>query len=114
MGSLSIGEFMNLTNALSEVKEDDDAASQSTTVLMLQRFAKSIISWNLEDEEGIPVPATLAGVQSQELGFITQILNAWMEAMAAVDPKSQPSANGTGTFPEVSLPMETLSASLPN
>lgn len=117
MGSMSIGQmldFQKVVNALQPGEKKDEAVQQKMVELTLERFAKSIISWNLEDEEGMPIPATLAGVQTQELDFIMPIITAWQEAIAGVDPKSQPSANGSGNFPEVSLPMETLSASLPN
>lgn len=110
MGSLSIGEFMDLT---SMVQADPKEGAASTNRL-LGKFSRSIVSWNLEDDDGRPVPATLEGVQTQELGFIMQVVMAWMDAIAAVDPTSRAGANGGGTFPEVSLPMEPLSPSLPN
>jgi hypothetical protein len=113
MGSLSIAEFMELTEASTAAQAAGDTAGNAVTGL-LEKFAGSIVSWNLEDEDGSPVPATFDGVKAQELGFVMSVVMAWMDAVAAVDPTSRASANGTGTFPEVSLPMEPLSLSLPN
>lgn len=111
MGSLSIGEFTELTSSISGGATAETADGVTG---LLEKFAGSIESWNLEDEEGQPVPATFDGVKTQELGFIMLIVTAWMDAIAGVDPTSRAYANGNGTFPEVSLPMEPLSASRPN
>jgi hypothetical protein len=105
MGSLSIGEFTDLTGMV-----DGQQSAEGVTAL-LEKFAGSIDSWNLEDEKGTPVPATFDGVKTQDLDFIMAIVVAWMDAIAGVDPTLRASANGTGTFPEVSLPMEPLSSS---
>lgn len=107
MGSLSIGQFLDLQAASAAAADDT-----SGVAALLAKFAAKIISWNLEDDGGEPVPATFDGVKGQELDFILAIISAWMDAMAGVDPTSPASANGTGTFPEVSLPMEPLSPSL--
>src|SRR5690606_18443831 len=82
---------------------------------ILVMFSKSLVSWNLEneDDEGnrVPVPATYEGVQEQDLDFVITIIGAWVEAMAGVSaplPKRSPSGV---TFPEGSLPMDVLSPS---
>lgn len=114
MGSLTISEFTKLTGAFAGVTADKPEDGVDGVGPLLETFAGKIISWNLEDDDGKPVPATLAGVQEQEMDFIMPVITAWMDAIASV-PKAPPApANGTGTFPEVSLPMEPLSVSLPN
>lgn len=76
-------------------------------------FASRLVSWNLEDDDGAPVPATREGVGGQDVEFILAIVMAWMEAVAAVDT---PLPNGSRTMPptEASIPMEPLAASQPN
>ncbi len=81
---------------------------------LFTRFASSLKAWNLDDEHGRPVEADVAGVRSQELDFILEITMAWMDAIASVDPTSPKPANGSGTFPEGSMPMEPLSPSQPS
>jgi len=112
MGSLSIGEFTELTDAFTAAQAGQGAAEGVTG--LLEKFAASIDSWNLEDEKGEPVPTTFDGVKTQDMDFIMQVVVAWMDAIAGVDPTSRASANGGGILPEVSLPMEKLSVSLPN
>ena len=79
---------------------------------LFTRFAKSLKSWNLDDDDGEPVPETEAGVRSQDLDFILEITLAWMDAIASVDiPLPQP-ANGHVSSPESSLQLASLSSSL--
>jgi hypothetical protein len=75
-------------------------------------FAQVLESWNLEEPEGVPVPATLDGLKSQELPFVTQIILAWMETVAGVAPPLVQPSDGGGLSLEESLPMEVLSPSL--
>ena len=45
-------------------------------------FAYALESWNVEDDDGQPVPADLDGLLSQDTGFITAVIKAWVAAMA--------------------------------
>jgi hypothetical protein len=74
--------------------------------------AKLLVEWNVEDDEGKPVPATLEGVCSQDGTMIMAIINALQAAVSGVpDPLPQSSPSG-GPSPEVSaIPMEPLSLS---
>ena len=77
----------------------------------LQLFAGKLVSWNLEEPEGVPVPTTLDGVKTQELDFIMQVIDAWMRAVMGIAAPLGPPSNSGGTSLEASLPMEPLSAS---
>lgn len=77
-------------------------------------FAEYLVSWNLEDDDGLPVPATVEGLQAQDLPFVMEILEGWLDTVADVDaPLGQPSSSGRPPL-EGSLPMEPLSPSLPS
>ena len=122
MAGLSIDGFMALSRQAASMQGLDmaklkgpelDAAMDQVDGLFT-RFAGSLKSWNLDGDDGQPVPVTMGGVRTQDLDFILEIITAWMDAIASVDiPLPQP-ANGSGTFPEGSLPMEPLSPSLPS
>lgn len=76
---------------------------------LYRAFAQVLVSWNLEEPEGVAVPATLNGLLSQDLPFVQAIVLAWMDAIAGVAaPLPTPSAGGD-RFLEESLPMEVLS-----
>ena len=120
MGGLSIDGFMSLARQAAGMQGLDLAAMKGPELEqalesvdgLFTRFAKSLKAWNLDDDDGRPVPETAAGVRGQELDFILEITMAWMDAIASVDiPLPQP-ANEPETFPEGSIPMEPLSPSL--
>lgn len=88
-----------------------DAATEEkvkTANLLFAGFAARLVSWNLEDDD-TPVPATLEGVQDQDMGFMISLITTWMDAVSSVDsPLPGGSANGQATAPEASLPTESL------
>lgn len=48
---------------------------------MYTTLAFALESWNVEDDEGQPVPADLDGVQSQDPEFMSVIIQAWFARM---------------------------------
>ena len=93
--SLSIGEL-----------NDDD-------IQVFESFAKALVSWNLEDEDGNPLPPTLEIIQSYpDLGFMSALSNAWLNAVMGVNQElGKGSGSGEPSLVESTLPMEPLSLS---
>ncbi len=77
-------------------------------------FATALESWNLQDEDGAPVPATLDGVRAQDIDFINVVIKAWMERVAGISVPLGPSSTDGVRSLEASIPMETLSPNQPN
>lgn len=51
----------------------------------MRRFGDEIlIDWNIEDDDGNPVPATADGLLSQSSDFGLALLDAWKESAAGV------------------------------
>ena len=44
-------------------------------------FAYALESWNVEDDDGTPVPADLDGLMSQDGRFVAAVIQAWAAAM---------------------------------
>ncbi|HZN70561.1 MAG TPA: hypothetical protein VFC00_02590 [Micromonosporaceae bacterium] len=105
---------ISIRKMLEIAKFDRNDLDEGQVELLLATFAKALVSWNLEEPEGEPVPATLDGLYAQDIGFVMQIIFAWMEAVAAVPTPLREKLSGGKQFPEVSLPMETLSPSPPS
>jgi len=105
MGSASIGALMNMSNFSADTAKD----SMSSLGTSLSVLADSLVSWNLEYENGSPVPATLEGLREQDMYMIMSIISAWTEAISGVAPPLPVSSNSGETFQEVQLPMEALS-----
>lgn len=79
---------------------------------LLREFGSYLVSWNVEDEDGQPVPCTPDSFVDMDPLFVREVLDQWAAAIAGVAaPLDQPSPAGE-PFPEESLPMETLSPSL--
>src|SRR5258708_7015495 len=86
MKGMSVAKMLDLTEKASALTGKDAAAgerSDSGADSMFRDFARFLVEWNLEDDKGKPVPATYAGIVSQDVEFILEIVTSWMEAIAS-------------------------------
>ena len=75
-------------------------------------FGSVLVSWNYEEPEGHPVPATVESLRDLEFDLALAIIRAWLDAVAGVSaPLGEPSGDGDRSL-EASLPMEVASPSL--
>lgn len=91
----------------SKSEEEVFTASQR----LFSNFTKSLVHWNLEDEDGNEVPRTLDGLQSQEMGFVIMLISTWMQAISSVPDPLSPSSNGTRLSLEDSMMTAPVSLS---
>lgn len=81
----------------------------------VKRFVAHLISWNLEDENGKPLPTTMDAVKQLDHDLVAALNNAYINTLIGVheaDPLPSSSTSGEPS-PEVSgIPMEALSPSL--
>lgn len=86
---------------------------RDVTEEMVELLAERIVSWNLEDEDGTPVPPTLEAIKAEDNDLVFAIINHWTDAVRGVDaplPESSPAGEPS---PEASaIPMVPLSESL--
>jgi hypothetical protein len=99
--SLTTGQTMELWKA----KSDNGPAA---TEGMLHLFSDSLLEWNLETEEGDPVPLDFEGVTSQELPFVLKIIDAWTTALTGAEAELGKDSEPGTTSPEELIPMEPL------
>lgn len=105
MRSMRIGKMRKLLTSVQS--EQDDLTSDEMDEL-LGMFVENIVSWNLEDEYGTPVPATLEGVDAQEFDLVFQVMKVWLDAMTGPgEDLGKGSASG-GTSRVPLPPMVTL------
>jgi hypothetical protein len=101
MRGMSIADFMTSTGM--DGGDGDNAAAT------MQRFYTHLVSWNLEDEAGQPVPVSDA--PNRDSRMIRRLNNAWIEALTGVhknDPLPETSPSGN-SYPELSaIPTEPL------
>ena len=70
-------------------------------------FDEVLVSWNVETEDGGAVPATKAGLLSQDPEFVMTVITAWASAMAKASPPLPNVSSGGATTAgvEASIPM---------
>jgi hypothetical protein len=101
-------KFVNLGAELDGLDADhmDPAELSQKLPAMFSPFAKVLVSWNLEDEDGTPVPATLEGLMDQEVPFVARVIEAYVTGIAqAPPPLPKSSGDGATTDLEASIPM---------
>jgi hypothetical protein len=102
---VTIGEFMAFTGM--------DGSEGADTGKTIDRFHESLISWNLEDADGTPIP--VAESRNRPHRMILRLNNAYVDALTGVhmnDPLPDGSPSGE-TYPELSsIPTQPLSESL--
>jgi hypothetical protein len=101
---LNLQEFLDI-NGIGEV-EDMHAGHQ------LKTMGEKLIAWNLEDEEGNPIPPTPDAVLLQDKDLMIAICTAWLDALRGVSGPLEQSSPDTGPSLEASIPMDVPSESL--
>ena len=104
--SMTLGEYMAAAGY--DGSEGDD------TPASMKKFGERLVSWNLEDDDDQPIPATPEGMQAADQGLIRAMQAAWIQAVVGVhdaDPLPESSPSGGPSLVE-SVPMEALSESL--
>lgn len=108
MRSLSVGELLDFDDLrlspATTAQEQRDKVRGIATAL-----TGAISSWNLEDEEGDPVPVTEAAILGLDGEMVDAIVEAWVSALIGVSRPLVPRSPGGETTLEASIPMETLS-----
>jgi hypothetical protein len=110
---LSVGRMARLTGLAASLSgEEPTSAKLAAADELFQEMAACLVSWNLEDAAGNPVPATYEGLADQDVALISGLAVTWMEAAASVDNPLPPGSNGgPAPMPEESIPMAPLSPS---
>lgn len=111
--SMSTGDLLDMAPLLDMKMSNAPTADELEQVRdLLERFAEVLISWNLEDEDDEPIPATLEGLLSQDIAFVMDIVQAWADAVSGVPaPLDGRSPSGDPSL-AASIPMDALSPSL--
>lgn len=98
--SISFGKVRQLIRLTDS--EDDSSMDE-----IAKMFLASLVSWNLEDEDG-PVPTTIEAVEEQDFDFIMKIVHAWLDTMTGTGEELGKDSSGGEKFPGRPLTMELL------
>jgi hypothetical protein len=107
----TLRRFIEIT-ALSEELKTPEGRTKENVEKQFSLFAEYLVSWNLDDDDDVPIPCTFEGLQTQEFDLVMAIMAAWMQAIATV-PDDLGKDSGSGeTYPEESrLQLASLSES---
>ena len=99
---------------LDAVLRIQDAAAEQNLPELFDLVGEHVIkSWNLEDVEGHPIPATPDGIRQVSADFINVVVQHWSEAVGNVPgPLADGSSNGS-TLEVLSTEMESLTTPSP-
>lgn len=107
----SLGEYLSLMG-YTEAEEGDD---RKGVVRQLEEFASSLVSWNLEREDGTPIPCTQQALFTEvDNDLALALATEWIERLGGKvddgDPLPQSSPSGEPSPAVSEIPMEALSA----
>ena len=100
---LTTGEYLELVSLSGPTQEGDGEAEG-----MIRMFAKHLVSWNLEDEDGSPIGTSYEDVADNEFTMNTAIVNAWTAAIAQVPEETAKKLPPTESPLVESIPTEML------
>lgn len=79
---------------------------------MFEFFGAFLVKWNLEDEDGTPIPCNIDGLLSQDAEFVLSIITAWLGVVGNIATPLKEGSNNGQQSEVASIPTETLSANL--
>lgn len=110
VNSVSVGSMLELVE-LADMADEVTVEGLKAVGDLFAMFAGALVEWNLEEEDGTPVPTTVAGVKSLDMDQAMALVKKWMEAAAGVAGPLGPTSTGGEPSAVLDLPMEPLSES---
>lgn len=96
--SLPMGDFLDVSKRF-----QSDKQNEGDVEAILDTFASSVISWNLEDESDEPVPATLDGLKTLDLEFVFAVIAAWLQGISGTTAELGKDSPSGGSSLEASM-----------
>lgn len=111
--AISLGRLFALAGQADSLRAGE-AKSMQEAAEVFRTFASRLRGWNLEEDDGTPIPADWDGLASLEFSFASELLLAWFDAISDVPVPLERKSTGTSTSEELSIPMESWSGSPPS
>ena len=110
MSGVSLDRFIDIT-ALAASLETPEGRTKDNIEAQFTTLAASMVSWNLDDDDGKPIPCDYEGLRTQDFDFVMKIMLGWMQALSSVPKASETGSPSGGTSQEQSLGLAALSRS---
>lgn len=111
--STSVGNLLDIMGLLAMNVDDIRREDLSQLDHLFRSFAEALVEWNVEDDDGTPVPPTYEGVRGQDTDFVIDVIRVWYEALSGVPGPLPATSSDGGPSLEQSMPMEPRSPSPP-
>lgn len=115
--SISVKGLMKIAALADQFEDTDDQGADEVMAVveeLFERFARVLVSWNVEDDDGKPVEANQEGLESQDLDFAMAVIFAWIKTVSAAPPPLQGASPSGEISLEGSLDLAGASRSLPS
>lgn len=109
--SPSMGAFLEIAELADVDVTSADADDVAAVLKLFEHFVNSVKDWNLEDDDGEPVPTTVDGLKTLDINFVMDVIGAWMDGVKGMSPGLPPPSESGPPSQEASIPMEALSPS---
>jgi len=78
-----------LTHLMTLDPESEDPTVRASSIdKLMSAFAEALVSWNMTDENGQPLPTTLEYIESEDTDFVMTCIAQWMKVITRVDDAS--------------------------
>ena len=105
----TIGELRLLMRIHGGISSEQPGMKTENALKVFDFFGRSLISWNIVDENDVPVPANTEGLDYLGLASVIKIINTWMEEVAQI---STPLEHRSGSGMPVEISQEILKTHL--
>lgn len=108
----SFGTLLHIDDLFQPKEKTEYADTRSAVDELHEAFVAHLVDWNLEEEDGTPVPTTVEGLRSQQGSFTNAIITAWRTTPVEVPAPLGQRSNAGEQLEELQIPMEPSSESL--
>lgn len=116
--SVKLGDFTKvIAMAGMAEKAMDESASDALKAEALEAmdslfnaFSKALVSWDMEDEDGTPIPASREGLDMLDFEFVLPLVQEWMQAIGGVSQELGKGFSSGGTSPAPAIPLPEMAA----
>lgn len=109
MKGVSLERFIAFSRVAAELESADGRTIENIEA-QFQFLAEALVSWNLDDEDGDPVPATYEGLKEQDISDVNAIMVGYMQAISSVPKALNSDSPSGGISEEQSLGLASLSS----
>jgi hypothetical protein len=114
--SVSLGRYLELIKLAAVIDDPTKMGEEGALAIegLFHGFAEALVEWNIDDEAEQPIPATLEGILAEDVDFMLQVIQVWMEVIGDVSGPLGSTSNGGKPSLEAGIPMQVATSPNPS